>query len=301
MKKSLYRQVQSNKFRTYLLIFIFIGIISAIFYTLGVYFNNTSLYFVIGIGISAITGIGSYFYSDRIVLAMNNAKEAHKEKWFDYYTVAENLSIASGIPMPKLYVINDPAPNAFATGRDPKHAAVAVTTGLLHHLDRSDIEGVIAHEMAHIKNYDILLMSIVSILVGSIAFTMDFITRSMWYGGVHASDDNKQSTMLSTIVFILVILLTPIIASIIQFAISRRREYLADATGVLFTRNPNGLADALEKISSYPHTMKNASTATAHLYISNPFKAESKTKSMLTNLFSTHPPIEDRIKLLRMM
>lgn len=254
-----------------------------------------------GIFISAITGIGSYFYSDKIVLAMNGAKPADKKEWFDYYTVAENVAIAAGVPMPKLYVINDEAPNAFATGRDPKHAVVAATSGLLTRLDRSDIEGVVAHEMAHVKNYDILLMAVVTVLVGSIAYTINFITHSMMWGGMRSSDDNKSSGPLGIIIFLVLVIVTPVIASLIQFAVSRRREYLADATGVLFTRNPKGLADALKKISEYPVGMKNASSGTAHLYISNPFKKNGKKGEWLTNLFSTHPPIEERIRLLNSM
>lgn len=279
----------------------FIGFVSAIFYLLGLYFGNTSGYLVMGLGISLASGIGSYFYSDKLVLAMNHAKLADKKEWFDYYTVAENISIAAGIPMPRLYVIDDPAPNAFATGRDPKHAVVAATTGLLTRLDRSDIEGVVAHEMAHIKNYDILLMSIVTVLVGTIAFTMDFITRSMFWGGMRGSDDNKSSGVIGMIVFIAMIIITPVVASLIQFAVSRRREYLADATGVLFTRNPKGLADALMKIAEYPTSMKSASSATAHLYIANPFKKNGKKGEWLMNLFSTHPPMEERVRLLKSM
>lgn len=300
MQKSLYSHIQSNKFKTYLLIFGFIGFVSAVFYLLGIYFGSTQGYFVAGLTISFVSGIGSYFYSDKIVLAMNNAKPASKEEWFDFYTVTQNISIAAGVPMPRLYVIQDDAPNAFATGRDPKHAVVAATTGLLTRLDRSDIEGVIAHELAHVKNYDILLMSIVTVLVGTIAYTIDFLTRSMIWGGM-SNDDNKSKGPLGMIIFLLLIIVTPVIASLIQFAVSRRREYLADATGVLFTRNPNGLADALSKIAAYPVSMKTASSATAHLYISNPFKKNGKRGQFLMNLFSTHPPIEERIRLLKSM
>ena len=301
MNQSLYSHIQSNKLKTYLLIFGFIAFISAVFYLLGIYFGSTRGYFIAGMFISLVSGVGSYFFSDKIVLAMNNAKPADKKEWFDYYTVAENISIAAGVPMPKLYVIVDDAPNAFATGRDPKHAIVAATTGLLTRLDRSDIEGVVAHEMAHVKNYDILLMSIVTVLVGTIAYTIDFLTRSMIWGGMRDSDNNRSLGQLGAFIFILLIIITPIIASLIQFAVSRRREYLADATGVLFTRNPSGLADALKKISDYPRGMRTASTATAHLYISNPFKKNGRRGEWLMNLFSTHPPIEDRIRLLKSM
>ena len=301
MQQSLYSHIQSNKLKTYLLIFGFIGFISAVFYLLGIYFGETKGFLIAGLVISLASGVGSYFYSDKLVLAMNSAIPANKEEWFDFYTVAQNIAIAAGVPMPRLYVIEDDAPNAFATGRDPKHAVVVATSGLLKRLDRSDIEGVVAHEMAHVKNYDILLMRIVTVLVGSIAYTIHFMTRSMMWGGMGNSDDNRSSGPLGAIIFILLIIVTPIVASLIQFAVSRRREYLADATGVLFTRNPVGLADALGKIAEYPTSMKAASSATAHLYIANPFKKNGKRGEWLMNLFSTHPPIEERIRLLKSM
>ena len=184
MQQSLYSHIQSNKLKTYLLIFGFIGFISAVFYLLGIYFGETKGFLIAGLVISLASGVGSYFYSDKLVLAMNSAIPANKEEWFDFYTVAQNIAIAAGVPMPRLYVIEDDAPNAFATGRDPKHAVVVATSGLLKRLDRSDIEGVVAHEIAHVKNYDILLMSIVTVLVGSIAYTIHFMTRSMMWGGM---------------------------------------------------------------------------------------------------------------------
>lgn len=227
---------------------------------------------------------------------------ADKKKFFNFYTVAENLSTANGLPMPKLYVINDPSPNAFATGRGPKHAVVCVTTGLLQLLDRTELEGVVAHELSHIKNFDILLASVVAVLVGTIALISDWIMRSFWWGGLRGRDDDNDNgrNPLGYIFLILALILGPIVATIIQLAISRKREYLADASGALLTRYPQGLIRALEKISSYPMPMRTATTSTAHLFISNPFK-KNKKSSWFVNLFSTHPPIEERIKILREM
>ncbi len=234
---------------------------------------------------------------------MTGAKPANKKEFFDFYTVAENLSIAVGIPMPKLYVIDDSAPNAFATGRDPKHAVVVATTGILQKLERVEIEGVIAHELAHVKNYDILLMSIVSVLVGMVAFVSDWIMRGMWFKGFSRRSDKEEKggNALMLVFFIFFLILTPIVATLIQLSISRRREFLADASGALMTRYPEGLARALKKISSDPHVLRSASNATAHLFIVNPLRKKEKFISRLAGLFSTHPPVEERIRLLREM
>lgn len=199
--------------------------------------------------------------------------------------------------MPKVYVIEDEAPNAFATGRDPKHAVVCATTGLLKTLDRGELEGVIAHELSHIQNYDILVMTIVSVLVGTLAIVTDFVMRSLWWGG---GDDNKNKNPIMLVLLILALILTPIVATLIQLAISRRREFLADASGSLITRNPEGLASALEKISSFPHGVFSATTSTAHLFIDNPLRNTDEA-SWLQKLFSTHPPAAERIKILRSM
>lgn len=296
---NIYSQIRSNRFKTYLIIFLFIGILSAFFYGAGIYFGDPSTYFVFGLVFSLISGVSSYFFSDKLVLKMAGARPASKKEFYNYYTVAENMSIAAGIPMPKLYVIDDPVPNAFATGRNPEHAVVAASTGLLQRLDRAEIEGVIAHEMSHVKNYDILVMTIVTVLVGTLAYAVDFMMRSLWWGG--GSRDNDRSNAIGLILFLLSLFILPILASLIQMAVSRKREYLADASGALLTRNPDGLASALEKISAYAKPMRNASNATAHMYISNPFKKGSRASSWLSNLFSTHPPIEERIKILKSM
>jgi len=234
---------------------------------------------------------------------MTGAKPANKREYFDFYTVAENLSIAAGLPMPSLYVINDSAPNAFATGRDPKHAVVVVTSGILQKLERAELEGVIAHELSHVKNYDTLLMSIVSVLVGMVAFVSDWIMRSFWWGGFSRRDDREErgGNALMFVFFIFFLILTPIVATLIQLAISRRREFLADASGVIITRYPEGLARALEKISNDPYVLTTGSGATAHLFIVNPLHKRQKSINWLADLFSTHPPVEERIRLLRNM
>lgn len=277
---------------------LFIFIFSGFFYLIGKYYGNSQEYLFLGLIISTLSSIGSYFYSDKLVLLVTGARPASKKQFFDFYTTTENLAIAAGLPMPKLYVIDDETPNAFATGRNPKHAVVCATTGLLRRLDRSDIEGVVAHELSHIKNYDILLASIVSVLVGAISIIADWIMRSFWWSR-HNSEDNDRKNPILSIIFILALILVPIAATLIQLAISRKREFLADASAVLLTRNPNGLADALEKISQY-QSSKFVPSSFAHLFIVNPLNGKNSF-SWLTNLFSTHPPIEERIKILRSM
>ncbi len=241
-----------------------------------------------------VMNVGSYWFSDKLVLQMTHAKPATRSEYFDLYTITENLAISAGLPMPKLYVIDDPAPNAFATGRDEKHAVVAVTTGLLSMLDRAELEGVVAHELAHIKNKDMLLMTVAVVLAGFVAIVADFFLHmAIWGGGENR--DSRVGIFLAVLAVIGAIL-APLAAQLIQMAISRKREFLADATGALMTRYPEGLASALQKISSYGKPMRNASHATAHLFIGNPFGA--KAGNMLNNLFSTHPPVEARVKAL---
>ncbi len=251
--------------------------------------------------VSGLISFISYYNSDKIVLSMSGAKPADKNSHRQLYTTVENLSIVSGLPMPRVYVIEDPSPNAFATGRDPKHAAVASTTGLLTKLKDAELEGVIAHELSHVKNYDTRLMGVVAILVGSIAILADVFMRSMWLGG--RDRDNRGGTQIFLLIGIKAAIIAPIAATLIQLAVSRRREYLADADGALLTRYPDGLADALGKIAADRTPLKHAHTGTAHLYIENPFKSDTKKTqgNWLTNLFSTHPPVDDRIKILRAM
>jgi heat shock protein HtpX len=209
------------------------------------------------------------------------------------------MALAAGIPMPTLYVISDTAPNAFATGRDPKHAIVCATEGLLGMMDRAELEGVVAHELSHIKNYDMLVMTVTSVLVGTVSLVADWILRSMWWGS-RDDDDRSNKNPLTFVLLLVALVIAPLTATLIQLAISRKREYLADADGALLTRRPMGLASALEKIAGYPVGMKTATTATAHLFISNPFK-KNKKGNWFIDMFSTHPPIEERIRLLREM
>jgi heat shock protein HtpX len=251
--------------------------------------------------ISGLISFISYYNSDKIVLSMSGAVPADKNSHRKLYTTVENLTIATGVPMPKVYIVNDPSPNAFATGRDPKHAVVAATTGLLEKLSDSELEGVMAHELSHVKNYDTRLMGVVAILVGSIAILADVFMRSLWFSG--GGDDRRSGNQIFLVIGLFAAILAPIAATLIQLAVSRRREYLADADGALITRYPDGLADALEKIASDRHALKHANTGTAHLYIENPFKSDTKKSqgNWLVNLFSTHPPVEERIKILRAM
>ncbi len=296
---TVYNQISENKVKTFFIIFFFILIFSSFFFLLGKYFDSPWGYFFLGLFISSISSVGSYFYGDKLVLLTTGAKPADKKIYFNFYTVAENLSVASGLPKPALYVIDDPSPNAFATGRDPEHAIVCATTGLLQMMDRTELEGVIAHEMSHIKNFDILLASIVAVLVGTLALVSDWVIRSMWWN--HRSDNDNRSNR-NPIFFVLLLIsliLTPIIATIIQLAISRKREYLADASAALLTRYPEGLARALEKLKQNSQPLNRATSSTAHLFIDNPFK--KKNASFFVNLFSTHPPIEDRIRILKSM
>lgn len=238
----------------------------------------------------------SYYYSDKLVLKMSKAKAVGKKDYPELYRVVENLKIASGIPMPKVYVINDKALNAFATGRDPKHAAIAVTEGLLHSLKKVELEGVIAHELSHVRNYDTRFMSVVAIIVGSLALLSDIFIRILIFGG---GRDRSKGSGIFIIIGLVAAILAPIAAMLLQLSISRKREFLADADGALLTRYPEGLALALEKIS-HSSILKQANHATAHLYISNPLK-KSKKGSWLQNLYSTHPPAAERIRILRSM
>lgn len=261
------------------------------------YYNNPGI-LTIAIVFSVVMNITSFWFSDKIALSMARAVPADTARYAELHRIVENLSITAGLPKPRVYIIPDPAPNAFATGRNATHAAIAVTQGLLERLDRGELEGVVAHEFAHIGNRDILLQSVVAVMVGFIAILADMFTRSLMFGGGNNDRDNRGSNVLMLIGLVFIIL-SPIIASLIQLAISRKREYLADATGALLTRYPEGLASALRKISSYGAPMQRASDATAHMYIANPFGGKSLRG--LHHLFMTHPPVEKRIKALTEM
>ena len=297
---NIYEQVDANRRKSALIIVLFIGFIVGTTWVLG----NALGYGLSFVGwaliISGIMSFASYYWSDKIILKLSRARPASRSKDFHFYTVTENLALAAGMPKPKLYVIDDTALNAFATGRDPKHAVVVVTTGLLHKLNRTELEGVIAHELSHVRNYDIRLMSIVTILVGIVTLLADFFLRmSLFGGGRRNRRGSSQMTMIFVVAGFILALLSPIIATLIKLAISRRREFLADASGSALTKYPEGLASALEKISADRHPLEAANKATAHLYISNPLKNRRDSISWFAGLFNTHPPIKERIKALR--
>jgi len=296
-----------KSFVVVLLFFIFVGI--SLYFLL----NAFSYYYGLGNGgvgivmpallFSGLFSYLGYYFSDNLVLAISNAKKADKKNYFNFYTVAENLSIGAGIPMPQLYVIDDSAPNAFATGRDPDHAVICATTGLLEKLNRSELEGVIAHEMSHIRNFDTRLQTIVAIMAGLIALLGDLLLRGRI--GFGRSSNDKDDSNLGGLIMILGIvfaILSPIIAKLIQLAISRKREFLADSGSVSITKQPSGLISALIKISEDTEPLEVANKATAHLYIVSPFRGKNHGKlDWFSGLFNTHPPIGERIKALEKM
>jgi len=294
---TLYTEKSHNIAKTWIMMSLFLVVIAAVGYFLSWYYGTFDiLYFAIAF--SLVMNIWGYFAGDKVALSLSGAKPATREEYFDLYTVVENLSITAGLPMPKVYIINDPAPNAFATGRDKKHASVAVTSGLLAMMNKTELEGVIAHELSHIGNRDILLSTVVVVLVGIVTLLTDWFLRISLFSGGRGGKRDGEAGGIIMIIGIVFIVLSPILATLIQLAISRRRESLADASGALLTRYPEGLASALEKISHYESPMKRPSNAIAHLYISNPFGPHAKT-SFIARLFMTHPPIEDRIRALR--
>ena len=292
---SLYTQQSRNVLRTWVLMGTFLVLVIAIGWLFSLYFNSSAiLYFAVGL--SLVMNVGAYWFSDKVALASSGAVPADENTYKELHRIVENLAITAGLPKPRVYIINDPAPNAFATGRDAEHAAIAVTTGLLQMMDRSELEGVIAHELSHIGNRDILVMTVVVVLVGVIAMMANIAMRvSFWGGG--GRRDNRDGGIFIVIATIAAMILAPLAAQLIQLAISRRREFLADASGALLTRYPEGLESALRKLGSYEAPMQRASAATAHLFISNPFGAH-EAGNFFSKLFSTHPPIPDRIKAL---
>lgn len=296
---NLYTNQEQNELKTWGLMSLFFVIIMMIGWFVSWYYNDVSLLYIAVI-FSVGMNIFSYWHSDKIVLKMSGAKPALKEEYYDLYTIVENLSITAGLPMPKVYIINDPVPNAFATGRDEKHSAVAFTTGLLSILDKTELEGVAAHELAHIGNKDILLQTVVVVLVGFITLLADFFLRASFHGNDNNREGGGRLQIIMIVLGVLFTILSPIIATLIQLSISRKREFLADATGALLTRYPEGLASALEKISANSGKMKKSNHATAHLYISDPFgKKDGKKLSFMHKAFLTHPPVEERVKALR--
>jgi heat shock protein HtpX len=294
---TIYNQISSNKWRSWFIIGLFIAFITTLFYIFGKA-NGYGLSFVgIALIFSGISSWVSYYYSDKIILSMSNAHPVSQKSNPQLYHLVENLTIGAGLPIPQIYTIDDSAPNAFATGRDPHHAVICFTTGILEKLNKTELEGVAAHELSHVGNYDTRLMSIVTILVGTVTLAADFFMRSLWF---RDRDDKSNAPAIFLLIGIVLAILSPLIATLIQLAVSRKREYLADASGVLLTRYPEGLASALEKISKDKEPLEVANNATAHLYIVNPFKGKN-FGNWLSGLFNTHPPIEDRIRILRSM
>lgn len=294
---TLYTQQDSNIRKTWFLMAGFLAAVIAIGYAVSWYLNDSSILYV-AIIFALLMNVGSYWFSDKLVLSMTGARPVTSAEAPELYKIVENLAITSGLPMPKVYIVADNAPNAFATGRDPDHAVVAVTSGLLRILDKNELEGVVAHEMAHIGNRDMLVMTVAVVLAGFVAMLADFLSRAIMFGG-----NDRDRNPLFLILGIAGIILAPIAAQMIQLAISRKREYLADATAALLTRYPEGLASALEKISSQHQPMQRASHATAHLFINDPFSdgSERSLGRRINGLFATHPPAEDRIRILRQM
>ena len=301
---TIYTHAGANIRRTWLLLIIFFVLLIGVFWVFSYAYANPVILYV-GVALSLAMNVGSYWFSDKIVLAIAHARPVASTENPELYRVVENLAITAGLPMPRLFLISDPAPHAFSTGRDPKHAVVAVTSGLLERLERAELEGVLAHELSHIGNRDMLIATVVVVLAGVIAIVSDFFFRARMFGGMANDRDNRAGALMMVIAFAAAIL-APIAATLIRLAISRRREYLADASGVLLTRYPEGLIAALRKISLDPRPLALASTATAHLFFENPFKADAigaspRKTSWLVRMFMTHPPIEDRIKALRLM
>lgn len=301
---TLYTQKSANIRKTWLLMSVFFGLVIAIGWVFSRAYNNPGILYIAVI-FSIFMNVASYWFSDKIVLKLHKAEPVDMKMNPELYRVLENLSIAAGLPMPKFYLIQDPSPNAFVTGRDPKHAVVVVTSGLLGILDRTELEGVLAHELSHIGNRDMLVSTVAVVLAGFVSILANMFMRSMWWGGFSRRNDNEGGN--SGIIFligIILAILAPIFASLMQLAISRKREFLADSSGALLTRYPDGLISALKKISSFSQPLKTANNATAHLFIKNPFGADSRSgsggkTSWLVKMFSTHPPIEERIKALQ--
>lgn len=302
---TIYTHISDNKWRSVVTMTVFVALVIGLGYVFGVALRLPWL-LPLAIVVAIAQSFSAYWWSDKVALAISGAHEVDKAAAPELIRLVENLSITCGLPMPRVYVIDDPSPNAFATGRDPQHAAMAVTTGLLAKLDKAELEGVLAHEFSHIGNYDIRLSSIIVILVGFVVLLSDFFLRYTFWGGGGRRDDNNsgdgQVQMVLMLVGIALALLSPLIAMLMQLAISRKRELLADADGALLTRNPNGLADALQKITSDPASMRTSNKATAHLFIASPLHdTKGKTKGFVAKLFDTHPDPAERIKRLREM
>ena len=290
--------VANNKIKSALLVFLVVLLVVALGYVFGEMTELGHLAPVLALGFALLSVFGSYYYSDRIVLAMTHARPIEHADNPHLYNTVEGLAIAAMMPMPRIYEIDDPAPNAFATGRNPQHAVIAVTTGLTEKLDKQELEGVIAHEMAHIKDYDVLFMTLVAVLVGMVALLADWLLRIMWWGGRSRRRSRSGGSGLIALIGLALAILAPLAATLIQMAVSRKREFLADAQGAVLTRYPEGLASALEKIAADPEPLVSANKATAHMFIYNPL---IEHRGWLNSLFSTHPPTDERVRRLRAM
>lgn len=287
----MYSSIAANKRNTVIIMALFILIIGGLGWLAGVIYNDQAIVYIVLV-VAIVYALIQYFAAGKLATAMSGAKEIQKKDNPRLYRIVENLAITTGLPTPKIYIIDDPAPNAFATGRDPKHAIVAATSGLLDVMNDTELEAVMAHEMGHVQNYDIRVSMIVFGLVSAIGMLADFFLHMLWFGG----SDRKDTPPVVMLFGVIAILLAPLIAAMVQMAVSRQREYLADSTGAMTTRHPEGLASALEKLRDHGKPMKKTHSSTAHLFISNPLK-----KDFFGNLFSTHPPLDDRIKRLRGM
>ena len=292
----MFKDIKKNKIKSWFIVLLFLVFISFIVYYICLALDLGTTSIVIAMIFSIVSTWGSYFYSDKIVLGLNKARPATKEENLRLVNILEALIVSSGLnTMPKLYIVEDSQPNAFATGRNPENAVICVTTGLLDKLEYYELEGVIAHELAHIKNYDIRLSAVVSVMVGFVVILSDWITRITFWGGTRNSDDDSKGNAIAMIIGLIFLILSPIFGKLMQLAISRKREFLADATAIEFTRNPDGLISALQKISGDSSDLKVANKATENMYIVTPFRNKKKS----SNLWSTHPSIEDRIEALR--
>ena len=292
---TLYTHQTENVSKTWALMFVFFCVVIAVGWAISFYYGNPGILYI-AVVVAVVMNIFSFWFSDTIVIATAGARPADGAEYLELNRIVENLAITAGLPKPKVYVIDDPAPNAFATGRSATHASVAVTTGLLGMMNRSELEGVLAHELSHIGNRDMIVSTVAVVLVGFVTLISDYFLRATLWGGGDRDREERQNPIVM-IIAIALIVLSPIIATLLQLAISRKREFLADASGALLTRYPEGLASALQKIGAYELPMEHANNATAHLYISNPFGAH-QAMSGISKLFMTHPPIEDRIKAL---
>jgi heat shock protein HtpX len=292
----MFDEIAANRRRSYLLIISVVLLIVGVVYVFGLYFDLGHWFLIPAVGFALALAWGSYYYSDQIVLGMSSAQAVVREEEPYLWNTVEGLAIAAGLPMPRPYLIEDTAPNAFATGRDPQHAAIAVTRGLLDKLNRAELEGVIGHEMAHVANFDIRFMTLVSVLVGTVVLLSDWMLRGLRYSRSRRSGGKGGNPLL--LIGLVFVILSPVIAQLMKLALSRQREYLADATGARLTRYPEGLASALEKLTADTEPLEVANKATAHLYIINPL---TEHRGKLNSLFSTHPPIEERVKRLRAM